>query len=415
MDSNILATLDPRELGRRLQEARKARGLTQQDAADHLDVARTTITAIEKGERQIQPAELVRLAEYYGRDVSEFVRSGQPVEAFSVQLRAAFASAETTEDELASATWEFQRLCEDYLELERLCQAPMSQKYPPPYDISGVSPEVAAEDVATAERNRLGLGDGPILNLRELLENDIGLRVFYMSLPSRVAGMYAYTDQLGGCIAINRKHPPERRRTSGAHEYGHFLTKTKRFRSEIVILGRYQRVPDQERFANSFASAFLLPAAGLRRRYHELQRGRGGRVTPADLCVLANFYFVSVEALTRRLEDLNLLASGAWDRLKGAGFKVREAQDLLGLAEKSEADQLLPLRFRYLATEAYERGELSEGQYAHFLRVDRLEARRTAEDLSRPPVITDDGEIGSLPLNLGESLPTRRSERLSGE
>lgn len=415
MDSNILATLDPREIGRRLQEARKARGLTQQDAADHIGVARTTITAIEKGERRIQPAELVRLAAYYGRDVGEFVRAGQPVEAFSVQLRAALAPSEATDEELAPSTWDFQRLCEDYLELERLCQAPMPQKYPPPYDISGVAPEVAAEDVATAERNRLGLGDGPIVNLRELLENDIGLRVFYMDLPSRVAGMYAYTDQLGGCIAVNRKHPPERRRASGAHEYAHFLSKVKRFRSEVAVLGRYQRVPDHERFANAFASAFLMPASGLRRRYHEIQRSRGGRVTPADLCTLADLYFVSVEALTRRLEDLNLLPSGTWDRLRGAGFKVREAQALLGLAERSEADHLLPIRFRYLATEAFERGELSEGQYARFLRVDRLEARRIAEELARSPMVADTGEIGSLPLNLGEPLSSRRTERAAGE
>ena len=41
--------VEPRRLGRRLQEARVARGLTQQDLADSLGLARTTITAIEKG------------------------------------------------------------------------------------------------------------------------------------------------------------------------------------------------------------------------------------------------------------------------------------------------------------------------------------------------------------------------------
>jgi hypothetical protein len=129
---------------------------------------------------------------------------------------------------------------------------------------------------------------------------------------------------------------------------------------------------------------------------------------------LAGYYFVSVEALARRLEDLGLLPSGTWDRLQRAGFRVREAQSLLGLVAKSEDSHLLPIRYRYLATEAFERGELSEGQYARFLRVDRLEARRIAEELARPSVVTETGEVGTLPLNLAETLPSQRTDPASG-
>ena len=50
--------------------------------------------------------------------------------------------------------------------------------------------------------------------LRKMLEWEVGLRVFYWGLPSPVAGMYGYATDLGGCILINRKHPPERRRMS---------------------------------------------------------------------------------------------------------------------------------------------------------------------------------------------------------
>ena len=51
MDTNILDTIDMRELGKELQQARIKRGLTQEEAAKIIEVARTTITAIEKGER----------------------------------------------------------------------------------------------------------------------------------------------------------------------------------------------------------------------------------------------------------------------------------------------------------------------------------------------------------------------------
>lgn len=405
MDLNILQQLDPREFGRRLQEARKARGWTQQQAADQLGVARTTLTAIEKGERRILPTELIRLAASYGRSVGELLRRGEPVEAFAVQFRATLAPGAPAREEFAAYQGEFQRLCEDYLALEELCRAPLPRKYPQPYDIDGTAPEIAAEDVASAERNRLGLGEGPILSLRELLESDVGLRIFYLDLPSRAAAMFAYTDRLGGCIAVNRRHPEERRRQSVAHEYGHFLS--KRYQPEIVLLGRYQRQPDHERFAEAFARCFLMPAAGLSRRYHELHRSREGRITPADLCRLAHFYFVSVEALTRRLEELRLVRPGTWERLELAGFKVREAQALLHLPRHRASDQPLPTRYLYLAAEAFEREDLSEGQFARFLRVDRVEARRLAEELSGGTVLSDEGTVGTLPLDLGEPLPLR--------
>lgn len=406
MQQNILQALDPREFGQRLQEARKARGRTQQEAAEHLGVARTTLTAIEKGERRIQPTELLRLAAYYGRSVGELLRQAEQTEPFTVQFQATLDPRTQEARELAAYQHDFQRLCEDYLALEALCQAPLPKNYPQQYPIDGVAPEIAAEDVASAERNRLGLGDGPLLNLRETLEQDVGLRIFVIDLPSRVAGMLAYTEQLGGCIAINSRHPDERRRLSLAHEYAHFLA--RRYQPEVTILGQYRRQPDHERFAEAFARAFLLPATGLSRRFHENQRSRGeGRLTPADLCRLAYFYFVSVEALTRRLEALRLIKSGTWDRLQDTSFTVREAQALLELPAHRADDQPLPLRYRYLAAEAFDRDDLSEGQFARYLGTDRVEARRLATELAAGTTISDEGLIGTLSLDLGEPLPQR--------
>jgi len=74
------------------------------------------------------------------------------------------------------------------------------------------------------------------LNLRELLEDSVGLRTFYVDLPSRVAEMLAYAEVLGGCLAINRKHPEERRRLSPAHGYAHFLA--NRYRPEVAVTAK---------------------------------------------------------------------------------------------------------------------------------------------------------------------------------
>ncbi len=404
MQRHILETIDPKLLGRRLQEARKARGLTQQDAAEHLSVARTTITALEKGERRIRPDELLQLAKLYGRTVNEMLGPRGPVADFSVQFRAAIASAgpQRAWTELEQGVLEFQRLCQDYLYLENLSGVSLPRAYPPQYSLEAVAPEEAAEDIASAERNRLGLGDGPLLNLREALENDVGIRIFYISLPSRVAGMFAYTEELGGCMAVNRLHPEERRRWSLAHEYGHFLT--NRFRSEISVLAAYDRVPAPERFADAFAGSFLMPAAGLRRRFNEMSRQAGGKVTAAEVCRLAHYYFVSVEAMTLRLETLRLLPRGTWERLRDRGFKVHEAQELLGLAPHPHDDQTFPVRYLLLAVRAYQHGQLTEGELAHLLRVDRVEARRTVQQLTHPPVLLEEGKLGTLSVDLASRI-----------
>lgn len=94
---------------------------------------------------------------------------------------------------------------------------------------------------------------------------------------------------------------------------------------------------------------------------------------------LAHYYGVSVEALTRHLEDLKLLPTGIWDTLRDSGFKVREAQRQLGLEAISASDEKLPKRYQYLALTAFEQGLITEGQLARFLRVHRLDARRAIE------------------------------------
>ena len=383
MSENAAISSDPRELGARLREARKAAGLTQDFAAEQLAVARTTLVAIEKGERRIQSSELVQLAALYHRSVNELMRPGKPVSPFAVQLRATLTSEEALANAIEAPTWLFQQLCEDYFELERLCGAPLPRNYPSERSFSGSPPELAGEDLAMRERLRLGLGDGPIPNLRLLLEQDVGLRVFYLALPSDIAAMFSYDPQLGGCIAVNAQHPYERRRQSLAHEYAHFLA--SRHRAEITILRRYRRYPEHERLANAFARSFLVPADGVARRVNETKAVKGGKFTYADICTIAYYYGVSIEAFTKRLEDLKLVSAGAWERLKSSNFRASEARALLGIAAPPAIDDLLPPRYRFLALDGYRSGVITEGQLAKYLRVDRMEARRLVSELSPSP------------------------------
>jgi Zn-dependent peptidase ImmA (M78 family)/transcriptional regulator with XRE-family HTH domain len=406
MDSNILVSIDPRVLGGRLQGARKARGMTQQAVADEMEMARTTLVAIEKGERRLSPHELIRLAALYGRPVSDFVSRSTVTESFVPQFRYSWRDDFAEDVELEKTAAELQHLAEDYVELERLCGISTAQNSLPTYNVAGASPEQAAEEIAAAERNRLGIGDGPISNLRERLETDVGVRVFYFAMPSKVSGVFAYNDILGGCIGINSKHPRDRRNWSLAHEYGHFLT--NRYQAEITFLTEKKRQSANERLADVFAENFLMPASGLNRRFTEMHRASpSGSITLAQVCTLADLYQVSVQALTIRLEKLRRFPTGAWDKLAAGGFKPRQAQQLLGIDANPPLKDALPRRYVNLAVMAYEDGHLSEGQLAKLLRADRVTARMLVEEMTHRFNKEVESGYASFELDLSQNIAGR--------
>jgi Zn-dependent peptidase ImmA (M78 family)/DNA-binding XRE family transcriptional regulator len=369
-----------RELGSRLQQARKQRGLTQAEAAQLIDVARTTLTAIENGERRIKAGELIRLAHAYGRQVGDFVRRQPTVDSFAVQFRSSSQRNAQDDEQISEYIGVFQELCRDYVVLEEITQSPLVRNYPPEYKIAGLDLERAAEDIAHRERARLGLGDEPIPMLRDLLEQAVGLRIFYIEMKPahKFSAMYAYDEQAGACIAVNRNHPEERRRMSMAHEYAHLLQ--NRYKADLLLMNDYMRRPESERFADSFAMHFLMPGSGLSRRYNDAWQSKG-KTTVADLCTLAHYYAVSVEAMTLRLEGLRLLPTGTWDRLRDDGLRVQKARQELGLIPPPSNDSQLPQRYKYLAVRAYNEGLITEGRLALFLRVDRIQARGEIETI----------------------------------
>lgn len=398
--------INPRILGLRIAEARKARGKTQAEVAGFLGYSRPTYIAIEKGERPAKPDEIVKLAGFLGRQVHELVRPTEPVVDLQPHLRAVAEKMKATDEEaLIRAIDELQSLAEDYLELERMMSAPLRFDYPPEVMLNPrIDPAEFAEGEAMRERQRLGLGDQPIIDLRMALEWDVGLRIFYGDLPPSIAGMYAYTATLGCCILVNRRHPPERRRVSMLHEYGHLLV--DRFEPGIDYLSTPGRKPANERFAEAFALCFLMPATSVRQRFHNIVSTTND-FQVADLRRLSHFYFVSVEAMALRLEQLNLITKGSWQFLKKAKFAAKQASEILGLRPQPINDQPFPERYRFLAVSAYERGEIGDSELAHYLRCDIVTARAFVTDtLTSRDVAEGTGESRDVRLDFRRSLLT---------
>lgn len=385
---NILDELDPVVLGEELRHARKKLGMTQKDISNILDVARTTVTAIEKGERQIRPEELMKLSEVFNKDVHDFLRVRKPVEPFQVQFRAAYQRSKKENDEINALIDEFEQLCRDYLELEELVYGKPWQNYPVEYKVTDSNVEQSAESIAIRERSRLGLGDGPIPMLRDILEQDVGLRIFYIKMPANFSEMYNYHDYLGGCMAVNANHPEVRRRWSMSHGYAHFLAHRK---GPVVDSDeKHVRLNKNEQFAEAFSKHFLMPANSVIKKYDDIKKSKD-KFTVADLFITAHYYGVSLEAMTRRLEEMKLVDLGTWDKLKSHNFRIKEEQKRLNIEELPQRSDMLPVRYQYLALYAFEKGLITEGRFAKLLRKNRVEARDFA--MENQLEVDDDFEL----------------------
>ncbi len=383
--------------------------MTQEAAALELGVLRTTLVAIEKGERRVVAGELISLAKMYGRPLTEFVSKRENKEPLVPQFRLPPGKMMVSESELWTAAVELESLAKDFVELEELNGTVRRPSFPPVFELEvpGVTPEQRGEEVAAEERTRLGLGDGPVPDLRSLLEESIGIRVFYIDLPARVGGLFACNDDLGACIAINRKHPSTRGNWSLAHEYGHFLT--TRYVADVSFIHDHWGRLTAEKFADSFAKNFLLPREGVARRLSDMIRTHGRGVTIGDVMSLAHLYSVSAEAMFRRLEELKRVPSGTWDKLREKhGFKPEQARTALGLGAEPR-EPMLPLRYRLLAQSAFDYQErLTEGQLARKLRTDRISARLELESLrllADDAGTTEGAGFGSIGLDVSALVP----------
>lgn len=367
--------LSPQRLGERLAAARKRAKRTQAQVAEALGLSRTTLVAIEKGERRPSNAELIKLAEIIGIDLHDLLRELSIVADASPRL----PKLQSRDDDgaIAAAIERLRKLGARYVELERLHglyrrKAPLEalETYRLDEAAPSIDPRVEGEDAARTVRGMLGLGDEPAVALDDRLEAEAGLRIFYLDdlLPSLCA-VLIWSDHIGACIAINAAHGPERQRWSLVHELGHFL----RDREAGDVLETTTRTGlAVELFPEAFAKEFLLPASGVHKRFTE--RCRTGKFTPVDIHTMARAFGVSFSAMALRLEELRLLPRGTYDKLRNGGLRS-EAHSQRASRDPMERRAKLPELYVALAISAYDQALLSESEFAKHLETDVVTAR----------------------------------------
>jgi len=368
--------LRPAEVGERLRDTRETAKFTQAEAAEKIGVARTTLVAIEKGERRARTDELQKLARLYGTTINALLRR----EAVHVDLVPRFRKLPASkEDAAVEAAQLLADLAKAEIELENLLGVQRPRNYPPERPLLRGDVRAQAENDAQELRQWLGLGPAPVRDLITLLDIEIGIRVYVRPLDGKISGLFAYDDSLGACMLLNAKHRWERRVWTAAHELGHF---TSARRAPEVLHEDEPENTREERYANSFGRAFLTPARTVMQKFQEVTAG-ATRLTRRHIIVLAHTFGVSREAMVRRLEELGLTKRGTWDWFEShGGITNEQVRQVLGDRAERHADGERPtdLRLNLLAAQAWQQDLLSEGQLARLLRLDRVAVRALLDD-----------------------------------
>lgn len=370
-------------IGARLQVARRAIGFTQGEVGARMGMATSTVSAIEAGKRSVTGPELYQLARIYQRPLSFFFESNEVGGAPGFQ----YLFREASEKALDRASVvKLEELDSDYRELEKLTGvAPLPP--PPDYSRFGLEREQDAETLAEMERSRLGLGDAPLKDVMDFLDGTVGVPCFLVPVLGKTwSGVAVRSGQERSCVAANSRDYVYRRNWSLTHEYAHVLVHLRREGSPEANLDidteGVQTTPE-ERFANAFAAAFLMPRRAVLAQFERARAENAGRFTDFDLARIAMQFGVSGQAVSARLVGLRKLPRDThrryWDQ-----HSFKELAEALGFHVDDDVHKppaILPARFRSLAWKAYRDEKISLSKLAELLRQDFYELQVKVESL----------------------------------
>ena len=221
------------------------------------------------------------------------------------------------------------------------------------------------------------LGIDPIPNMTELLEEK-GLKVLVVDLPDRVSGFTCMVSREDGApglpvIVVNRRFSLERRRLTLAHELAH-----------RVIDPNSLPDKDEEKAANLFAGAFLMPREHLLREVGKERNALGYK----EIITLKRLYRVSGAALLMRLRQVGVISESILTyafQTVARGWRTHEPEELEPESIRGQRER--PQRFERLCYRALAEDFVSLSKAAELLRISlpRVEAglkgpHRTDED-----------------------------------
>jgi Zn-dependent peptidase ImmA (M78 family)/DNA-binding XRE family transcriptional regulator len=276
-------------IGERIKQARKASNLSLRKLADEIGVSAMAISKYERNQDVPGSGVLVRLSQALNVKVDFFFRPNTiPVQLQAYRKHVALGIKEQEAIQMRIQEW-----VERYLEIEDLFPKEQHAINLPLYKVNTLN---EVEGIAIELRNYWNLGDDPIENLVQLLE-DQRIKV----------GVIAGFEHFDACTFKANGNPVvvtkaelsgDRQRFNLGHELGH------------LILAPQEKL-NSEQVANRFVGAFLVPAETA---HFELGEQRTD-LSVNELYILKHKYGLSMQAWVYRAKDLEIISENTAARL----------------------------------------------------------------------------------------------------
>lgn len=286
---NSLANIEAMEIipeinPERITLAREARGWTQQDLAEKMEIHRANVSRLESGETNVYKGTLAALSNAMAFPPEFFTQQGGTVSANPAYRRRDHVAAK-----LLTVIEAKMNIIKGNIQfVTRALNKEISQL--PVYE---VTVERSPSKIAALVRKRWNLAEGIIGNLSQILESK-GIIICQFDFGTdRVDSRNFLTDDRQPIIFLNKNLLGDRLRYSLAYELGGLI-----MHSFFAIDGSR----DLSNEANQFAAEFLMPK-------DEILKDFDGTITLSKLADLKSKWKVSMISLLYRADDLGLLTS----------------------------------------------------------------------------------------------------------
>jgi Zn-dependent peptidase ImmA (M78 family) len=335
-------------LGAKLKKARTDLGLSQAAFARALGFSSEFISLLEADKRAPSLTTLNKIAAYLKKDLSYFLQEKEG--AFNILLRGdALKGPEGLDAASQALLQRFKRYCDDYLRLERLANRASGLSSAGPsrrLELAPLYSSISPERLAEEERRRLGLGDEPIRDIFALSELN-GCRILRLPIPSgaKLSGAFIFLEDTEAAFAlINSADTPGRQAFTAAHEYCHYLKDRHEgplIENPDVFIDEYVSLyHPREKFAQTFAACFLIPASKVRAIIEKEFGGR--RLTFEHVLYLKRYFGVSFAAMLRKVRELGFVSAAQFEEFIKRDPESREREVFGARAgERASASRVL--------------------------------------------------------------------------
>lgn len=333
-------------LGNNIKKYRKRNNLSLRQLAELLEISHTAIDKYEKNELIPNSNILIRMSEIFKIKVADLFKNPQEeIEIKDIHYRKKATFNKKNQDIVEDITKEF---LQKYLEVMELFPKDRFNKVDLNYLTYSIEKYEDIEEATIRLREKLKLGDEPISNLLDVLEEQ-GFIVIFIEPIKGFDGKEGMVNCKPFIVLANDK-PGDRQRNSLAHELGHILVTHENL--------------DDEKVANYFAGAFLIPRISLIKDLGE----KRSTLSMFELKKLKRKYKVSMQSIIYRAAQLGIITENEKTRLfkrfSVMGYRLNEPIEI----EKEKS-----LKFEQMICEAVTEDYLSESKAAEYLNIKTAE------------------------------------------